>query len=44
MKVKIMFPLMAAGLMVLAGCGNNAQKTDGQSSCKSVNLANWIRQ
>ena len=40
MKVKIMFPLMAAGLMVLAGCGNNAQKTDGQSSCKSVNLAN----
>lgn len=40
MKVKIMFPLMAAGLMVLAGCGNNAQKTDGKSSCKSVNLAN----
>lgn len=40
MKVKIMFPLMAAGLMVLAGCGNNAQKTDGQSSYKSVNLAN----
>ena len=40
MKVKTMFPLMAAGLMVLAGCGNNAQKTDGQSSCKSVNLAN----
>ena len=40
MKVKIIFPLMAAGLMVLAGCGNNAQKTDGQSSCKSVNLAN----
>lgn len=40
MKVKIMFPLMAAGLMVLAGCGNNAQKTDGQSSCKTVNLAN----
>lgn len=40
MKVKIMFPFMAAGLMVLAGCGNNAQKTDGQSSCKSVNLAN----
>lgn len=40
MKVKIMFPLMAAGLMVLAGCGNNAPKTDGQSSCKSVNLAN----
>ncbi|WP_251968300.1 M13 family metallopeptidase [Parabacteroides sp. AD58] len=40
MKVKIMFPLMAAGLMALAGCGNNAQKTDGQSSCKSVNLAN----
>lgn len=40
MKVKIMFPLMAAGLMVLAGCGNKAQKTDEQSSCKSVNLAN----
>ena len=40
MKVKIMFPLVAAGFMVLAGCGNKAQETDTQSTCKSVNLAN----
>ncbi len=40
MKVKIMFPLVAAGFMVLAGCGNKAQETDTQSACKSVNLAN----
>lgn len=40
MKVKIMFPLVAAGFMVLAGCGNKTQETDTQSTCKSVNLAN----
>ena len=40
MKVKIMFPLVAAGFMVLAGCGNKAQEMDTQSTCKSVNLAN----
>ena len=40
MTVKIMFPLVAAGLMVLAGCNNKAQKTDEQSAGKSVNLAN----
>ena len=40
MQVKIMFPLVAAGFMVLAGCGNKAQETDTQSTCKSVNLAN----
>ncbi len=39
MKVKIMFPLVATGFMVMAGCGGNAQ-TGKQSACKSVDLAN----
>ena len=44
MKVKIMFPLVAAGFMVLAGCGNKAKKRTRNLLVNLLIWQIWIQQ